>query len=247
MQPELSVIIPVYNEATSLESFIHTWHSFLQTLTPKFEMVIMNDGSTDGSGRILDKLRKENPNIRVTHQLRNGHSEAIRRGIETAKGKYLLFLDANGRYETCDLERFWTEKGMARFVIGHRTHRLDTLPRRLMNSLLNTWAKMLFHSELKDGNISFRLIERETALKYASVLPKELESFNLVLALLVKQEIPDLVKEIKIPYRKRTEGFSSTSFYKFFALQLTYARELFSVRMQKRKIAGRALLLQEAY
>lgn len=247
MQPELSVIVPVYNEASSLESFIHTWLTFLKTLVPHFEIVVMNDGSTDGTGRILDRLRKENLNIRVTHQLRNGHSEAIRRGIETAKGKYLLFLDANGRYETCDFERFWAEKGMARFVIGNRTHRLDTLPRRILNSLLNAWARLLFKSQLHDGNISFRLIERETAIKYASILPKELESFNLVLALLVKQEIPGLVKEIKIPYRKRTVGVSSTSFYKFFSLHMRYARELFSVRLQRRKIENRALILQESY
>ncbi len=247
MQPELSVIIPIYNESGSFESFFMEWRNVFSKLAPNFEIIAINDGSTDGTGRILDKIRKDHRYVRVTHQLRTGHSEAVRRGLELARGKYVLVLDANGRFETSDFEQFWKEKGTARLVIGNRTHRLDSIARRMIHRAIIKWSQLLFKTSLPDGNISFRLMDRETAMKFSPLFPKGCESFNLAIALIIKQEIPALVKEIRIPYRKRKHGFSSTSFYKFLGLNLTYAKELLSIRLKKRQfLEANPSLLQPA-
>lgn len=246
MQPELSVIIPIYNEAGHFENFFQEWRDSLNRTVSSYEIVAINDGSTDGTGRILDKIRKDNSNVRVTHQLRTGHSEAVRRGLELARGKFILILDANGRFETEDFETLWQEKGTARLVLGSRTHRLDPLSRRLTQRAITKWSSLLFKTTVSDGNISFRLIDRATLLKFFPLLPKGTESLHLAMALVIKQEMPSLVKEIRIPFRKRKYGMSSTSFPKFLALNLTYAKELLQIRFKKKALFSEEPALRQS-
>src|SRR5262249_8248265 len=93
---ELSVVMPCFNESPTIETTLREWESYFSELTPSFEIIVVNDGSKDGTGRILDRLRKEMKNLRVIHQLNLGHGRAARRGYEAARGKYVLELDCDG-------------------------------------------------------------------------------------------------------------------------------------------------------
>src|SRR3989338_8550426 len=98
-QPELSIVMPCYNESAGIEPVLMEWLLFLRGLKlSSFEIVVINDGSTDGTGRILDKLRRESRELRVFHQLNVGHGRAVRRGYETARGRYVAQVDSNGCY-----------------------------------------------------------------------------------------------------------------------------------------------------
>lgn len=95
-----SVIIPVYNVAPFIEECIHSVRT--QSLRD-FEIILVDDGSVDGSGQICDKLATEDVRIRVVHQKNRGVSAARNVGIDLAKGEYLLFLDSDDYWNRQDV------------------------------------------------------------------------------------------------------------------------------------------------
>ena len=89
---EISVVIPVYNKAEYLDS---CFNSILKQDFDAFEVVVVNDGSTDGSGNICDKWAEQDKRLRVIHTENGGVTAARRKGVEAARGKYVVFADAD--------------------------------------------------------------------------------------------------------------------------------------------------------
>lgn len=90
--PELSIIVPVYNTEKYLEKCIY---SLLSQEFKSYEIILINDGSSDKSGEICDLFAKKNSNVRVFHQDNLGVSVARNRGLQEAKGKYVTFVDSD--------------------------------------------------------------------------------------------------------------------------------------------------------
>lgn len=90
--PEISIIVPVYNVELYLRKCIE---SILEQTFKNFELIIVNDGSTDNSGIICKEYRKIDPRIKIIHKFNNGLSSARNTGIEIAKGKYIGFIDSD--------------------------------------------------------------------------------------------------------------------------------------------------------
>ncbi len=93
--PLISVIVPVYNVLPYLEDCLN---SLLQQNYPKLEFIIIDDGSTDGSGVYCDEFVKKDPRMRLIHQENQGLSAARNRGLEEAKGDFITFLDSDDQF-----------------------------------------------------------------------------------------------------------------------------------------------------
>lgn len=228
---ELSVIMPCYNESEGIETFLREWTRFLEEEVGSFEMVVVNDGSTDGTGRILDRLRKQMKALRVIHQLNTGHGRAVRKGMEASRGKYVLQVDANGRHEPRDSLRMWEKREEACLILGYRTHRLDNVLRRSFSQILKHWVRLLFGFDLQDANVPFRLVHRETAVKYLSLVSPFRKSVNLLIAILLRRDFPKGVIEIPIPYRNRQWGRSHEKFSVAFKRGLRFLMESLQLRV----------------
>lgn len=227
---DLSVVMPVFNEGDIVEPVLTEWHKALTEMGLSFELIVINDGSLDGTGRVLDKLRRDWTHLRVIHQLNTGHSQAIFRGYGLARGKYIFQCDLNGRYEPEDFSRLWESRGINRLVIAHRTHRLDSFPRRLFSSTLRKVTEWICGVKLQDPNVPARLFQREPLIPFLKLLPPGWKSTNLALSVYVSKETPQLISEIKIPFRKRTLVKSSTSLYDLMNLGFEYLSELMVLR-----------------
>ena len=121
----LSVIVPAYNEEACLEKNIIKYLNYLRKLSFNSELIIIDDGSTDKTSLIADKLSREHSNVRVIHFSKNqGKGAAVRKGLAIAKGKYRLFLDADNSTSIDHLEKVWSllDDG-AGLVIGSRSTR----------------------------------------------------------------------------------------------------------------------------
>lgn len=92
MRPEISVIIPVYNVEKHLERCVN---SVLNQTFRDFEIILVDDGSTDSSGKICDKYATENSTIRTIHKENRGPSHTRNLGVENAQGEYIYFLDSD--------------------------------------------------------------------------------------------------------------------------------------------------------
>lgn len=97
----ISVIMPVYNVAKYLEKSIN---SILEQTYQNFELILIDDGSTDSSGNICDKYAQQKSNIKVIHQINQGQSVARNKGIDVATGNYICFLDSDDWYSSNALE-----------------------------------------------------------------------------------------------------------------------------------------------
>ena len=117
MFPFFSIIIPVYQAENTL---VRCVRSVLNQEDQRFEIILVNDGSTDGSGEICDAFVKEDARIRAVHQPNSGVGAARNAGIQLARGEYLLFLDSDDALAVGALSTFAqaTEEGAIDVVIG---------------------------------------------------------------------------------------------------------------------------------
>lgn len=158
----LSVAAPAYNESAGIEAVIANWHGFLsaQKELAGFEIVICNDGSTDGTGDILDRLVLSYPELRPLHFARNqGAAAALNAAIAATKGDWVLLLDSDGQFAIENLPQMLAalrrSGGLA--AIGIRQKRDAAFAQ--FGSWASGWACNLVHgSRMQDFNSAFKLV-----------------------------------------------------------------------------------------
>jgi dolichol-phosphate mannosyltransferase len=227
---ELTVVVPCFNEGDIIEPLVRDWNTELLKHTSSFEMIIINDGSSDGSGRILDRLRRENKSIRVIHQLNSGHGRSVRRGYEAARGRFILQVDANGCYDSADFDRLWTQRE-ASLVLAQRTRRIDGLLDQLLAFFTRTLGNLLFGTDLKDPNVSFRLFRREALFSQLRLLNGAADSLNCLLAVRIASERGMSVREVQVPFRARPSGKTKSGLFTRYKEWTALCRDLVSFRI----------------
>ena len=186
---EISVIIPVYNKAEYLMPCIN---SVLCQDFGSFEVVAVDDGSTDDSAELCDAMAAGDARLRVLHTENGGVTAARRRGVEASQGRYIMFLDADDRLLPGALaatHKAITESGADEVIGTYRTQHgehcdsgrrgfashgeliADLLATR--NSFCVLWG-ILYRRELLSGCLDFprELIEREDIMMQIKILPK---------------------------------------------------------------------------
>lgn len=163
--PVLSFVLPVYNEVMNLETMAERLEQVGETLGVPYEIVFVDDGSTDGSGDLLDELEARRPAVRAVHFSRNfGHMAALCAGMETARGTgAVVCLDADGQHPPeliPELVDRW--KGGADIVQTIRVSTADETPfKRLTSRLFYALMRRLSELELPEGAADFRLMDRQ--------------------------------------------------------------------------------------
>lgn len=200
---DLSIIMPCFNEAESIEKVLREWQELLEEEAIAYEIIVVNDGSSDGTGRLLDRIRRDHKRIKVIHQLNVGADRATRRGYELARGKWVLHAEASGRFEPLDFLRLWEKRDFSPFVVAYRTHRLDGLLRRTLSKVLRWQLRRSFNLTLIDPNVSFRLVRRDMAMVAMKEIPTSAHSLNLWMDVILCKLVNNAIPEVAVPYRKR--------------------------------------------
>jgi dolichol-phosphate mannosyltransferase len=151
--PQLTVVLPAYNEEALLAECVKKLHAALAALRVPAEIVIVNDGSRDRTPRIADELAGALPGVVAVHQPNQGIGGAFRTGTRLATGDYIILWPADMPAEPSDLAPYVAEFGRADVIVGVRRQRLGYNP--LMR--LNAWiyprlVASLFELELRDVN-----------------------------------------------------------------------------------------------
>jgi dolichol-phosphate mannosyltransferase len=166
---QLSVIVPVFNEAGNLLPLVEELHAALEG-HGDFELVFVDDGSTDDSARRLAAARAQHPRLRVLrHDRRSGQSAALRSGIEAARGDWVATLDGDGQNDPADIPRLLRqahEQGLAGdwLLAGWRTRRQDSVLKRLSSRLANGLRRRLLRDASPDTGCGLKLFPRKTFL-----------------------------------------------------------------------------------
>lgn len=138
---EISIVLPVYNEAGNLELFIPELSGVLQAMGRTYEIVAVDDGSKDESCEVLRRLKQQEPNLRIIRFRRNfGQTAAFAAGFDLARGTYVITMDADGQNDPADIPGMLElmEEGEYDIVSGWRQKRKEPfLSRRLPSMIAN--------------------------------------------------------------------------------------------------------------
>jgi len=158
----ISVVLPAFNEEENLPSTIADALRYLPTCFRDFEIIIVNDGSSDRTGQIARKLEADHPAIKVIHHTANaGYGAALRDGFGAAVKDLVFFTDADGQFSFSDLAAFAPLIEHRDMVLGYRKDRRDNRLRKLVARSGNALASRALGIHVRDINCAFKLFRRD--------------------------------------------------------------------------------------
>lgn len=161
--PSLSVFFPAYNDAPSLPALIGKTFEVLERNVADFEVIVVNDGSHDNTGQVLEDLRaRYAPRMRViTHPANRGYGGALRSGFAGATREWVFYTDGDGQYDVGELPKLLAlaSKDVG-LVNGYKLERHDPAHRIWIGNVYNFCARLLFRIKIRDIDCDYRLIRR---------------------------------------------------------------------------------------
>jgi glycosyltransferase involved in cell wall biosynthesis len=159
--PSISVVLPAYNEEAALPRTVEEFAAALPELVPEWEIVVADDGSTDGTPAVCEELsRRFAGRFRFVRLSPNqGYGSALAAGIGAARGAWVLLSDSDGQFEPKDLKRLVPHAGTSPIVVGFRTTRAEGGRRQFTSGVFNLMARVLFGFRVRDIDCAFKLIE----------------------------------------------------------------------------------------
>jgi dolichol-phosphate mannosyltransferase len=168
---QLSVVIPVKNEAGNIAPLVGEIAAALDRCGVDYEIVYVDDGSTDRTADEIRRLQLANPRLRLLlHAASCGQSAAIRTGVAAARGEWIATLDGDGQNDPADIPALWhiAEEAPALpplLIAGRRARRRDTLTKRMSSRLANAIRRRMLHDDTPDTGCGLKLFPRALFLE----------------------------------------------------------------------------------
>ena len=132
--PSITIAIPAYNEEENIKFVLSDTLKKLPNYFKDYEVVLVDDGSTDKTGEIADKIASKNPELRVIHQKNGGYSQAMLTGIKAAKKEFVAYMPADGQFLVDDMRHCFEVMKDNDLILGYRGGRTDYATRRIFFS-----------------------------------------------------------------------------------------------------------------
>ena len=135
LTPGISIILPALNEEENIEALVAQIQNYFATSSLSYEIIVVDDGSTDRTGNIADRLAANSDNITVLHHATNlGYGKSLRDGFQIGRHEYLFYTDADMQFKIDSLDLFmpFIKKGEPDMVVGYRVGRQDTALRKFL-------------------------------------------------------------------------------------------------------------------
>ena len=171
LQPDLSIVIPAFNEEARLEPTLRAYMSYCRETARRAELIVVDDGSLDRTSQVVNGFAARNPEVRLIRLAENqGKGQAVRSGVVNAQGRQILFADADGATPLSEIERL--EQALVRgadVAIGSRAVRDQAvavkarLYRRIMGRTFHRFVELLTVPGVKDTQCGFKLFRGPVA------------------------------------------------------------------------------------
>jgi glycosyltransferase involved in cell wall biosynthesis len=208
----LSVFFPAYNDSGTIASMVIRAVQVASELTPDFEVIVVNDGSSDATADIADELAKTYPNVRVVHHVKNrGYGGALQTGFRAATKDFIFYTDGDAQYDPVELAALWARMGPdADLVNGYKISRSDPLHRIIIGRIYHHVVKALFGLTVRDVDCDFRLMRR-------SIFDRvQLEKTSGVICLEMMKKIQDAgFRIVEVPVHHFHRAYGRSQFFNF--------------------------------
>ncbi len=222
---DCDTILLIYNEENNIEPLTKNILKVYKKNNICGEVLLVDDGSVDNSGKICDKLTEQFENVRVVHHPTNfGRSYAIQTGFKEAKGEVLIIMDGDYQYEPNEIPNFLKQvKDGCDVVSGLRVNRADDSIRRFISKTYNKWIiQKMFKLNVKDQNSGFKAFKKEVAENMGFDPDGFLGLHRFILPLAKIKGFS--IKEIPISHYDRPSG---KSYIKSYTVPLITLRDYF--------------------
>jgi len=201
------MFFPAYNDGGTIASLVIRAVQTASRLTPDFEVIVVNDGSTDSTRDVADELARTYPQVRVIHHAKNcGYGGALRTGFAAATKDLIAYTDGDAQYDPAEMALLWARLDEAvDLVNGYKISRSDPWYRIAIGRLYHYTVKCLFRLRVRDVDCDFRLMRREVFDRV------RLERDTGVICLELMRKIQDagfVVAEVPVHHYHRTHGRS---------------------------------------
>jgi dolichol-phosphate mannosyltransferase len=225
-----SVVIPMKNEEGNVVELIEELEPVMQGLAKPWELICINDGSTDQTGVILAGLAKKKSWLRVVTFDRNyGQSSAFDAGFKLARGEYVITLDGDRQNDPADIPKLVAAIGKYDLVCGYRANRQDPWVKKITSFFANQVRKRFCQDGVRDTGCSLKIYRKE-ALKTI----KMFQGMHRFLPALFKNE-GYRVSEVAVNHRERIRG---TTKYSFMNRSFNTIADMLAVRWMRKRHLG---------
>lgn len=163
MKPSITVFFPAFNDEATIAGMVTGALATLPALADDYEVLVIDDGSADGTAAVLDELARRQPGVRVIHHPRNrGYGAALASGFRSAQKDLVFYTDGDGQYDVRELTRLvplMTDE--VSVVNGYKVQRGDPRHRVILGEIYKRLARRLFRLPIRDVDCDFRLLRRE--------------------------------------------------------------------------------------
>ncbi len=205
---EISVFFPAYNEEENIENTVRKALKVLKDKFDLWEIIIVDDGSTDSTGKIADELARENKNIRVIHHNPNrGYGAAFKSGIYAAQYPWITFTDSDGQFDFSEITKFIDkqQKTNADLIVGYYKKRQVKKSVIITSKLWELLVFLLFGLHVRDIDCGFKLIRKEVVDKIPKLESERGAFISSELLIKAKQNGAKIV-EVPVTHYPRAGG-----------------------------------------
>jgi glycosyltransferase involved in cell wall biosynthesis len=156
------VFFPAYNDAGTIASLVILAQMTVRRYTDDYEIIVVNDGSPDHTGDLLDEMARVNPWLKVVHHAQNrGYGGALRTGFETASKELILYTDGDAQYDPREFALLLDAcSDQVDFVNGYKISRNDPLHRKVIGRVYHNFVRLAFGLGIRDVDCDFRLMRK---------------------------------------------------------------------------------------
>lgn len=206
--PQISIFFPFWNEEKNIESVVKKAVDVAEKTSEKWEIIMINDGSSDKTLEICQKLANENSSLRViSHNPNRGYGAALREGFENAKYNLIVFTDGDNQFDFSEVDRFLDKIESVDIVIGYRKKRHDHPFRHILMNFLKIWDFIFFGFYYRDIDCGFKMFKKEAIAK---IYPLRSEGAMITTEILAKAKRAGLkIAQVEVSHLPRKFGNQS--------------------------------------